>query len=300
MTNDRQADCRRHTRHSRWKAKNTRASAPCAPCTQRRNRRLQRRRTDDSRTGKEGKHQKQLVLTLAAHGGRHPSGSTEVEIAPCATPRSTPTDVHDTRADGAALGIGLRVRPRRQHDCRHRRRYNRNCRNIARRYREQQEYTDCRTTHRRHSHHMRRAHNIKVGVTHSRTHQDARRFGFTELENPPEDYVVHGPNLMTALPSECPVSLSGNMPLHRKDNLKIEAAVLSALEAATPPELYADIVRNGIYLAGVAYCSAVLTSALSTRRYSIPHSRGSPSCCCCHAVQVWHLRTSNKFKFLIR
>lgn len=30
---------------------------------------------------------------------------------------------------------------------------------------------------------------------------------------------------------------------------KIEAAVLSALEQ-TPPELYADIVRNGVYLAG--------------------------------------------------
>ncbi len=30
---------------------------------------------------------------------------------------------------------------------------------------------------------------------------------------------------------------------------KIEAAILSALEQ-TPPELYADIVKNGIYLAG--------------------------------------------------
>ena len=71
----------------------------------------------------------------------------------------------------------------------------------------------------------------------------------TELENPPEDYVVHGPNQMTALPMEIPVSYQEISHCIEKSISKIETAVLGALEQ-TPPELYADIVRNGIWLAG--------------------------------------------------
>ena len=71
----------------------------------------------------------------------------------------------------------------------------------------------------------------------------------TEMENPPEDYIVHGPNQMTALPMEVPVSYQEISHCIEKSISKIEAAILSALEN-TPPELYADIVRNGIYLSG--------------------------------------------------
>ena len=71
----------------------------------------------------------------------------------------------------------------------------------------------------------------------------------TELDNPPEDYIVHGPNRMTALPMEVPVNYQEIAHCLEKSISKIEAAVLSALEQ-TPPELYADIVRNGVYLAG--------------------------------------------------
>ena len=45
---------------------------------------------------------------------------------------------------------------------------------------------------------------------------------------------------------------------------KIEAAVLSALEQ-TPPELYADIVKNGIYLPVAALCCVVSTNVCATR-----------------------------------
>ena len=40
---------------------------------------------------------------------------------------------------------------------------------------------------------------------------------------------------------------------------RIETAVLNAL-SNTPPELYADIVKNGIYLTGGGACCAVSTS----------------------------------------
>ena len=68
-------------------------------------------------------------------------------------------------------------------------------------------------------------------------------------EEGPEDFIVHGPNRITALPMEVPVCYQEIAHCLDKTVAKIENAVLSALEN-TPPELYADIVKNGIYLTG--------------------------------------------------
>ena len=73
----------------------------------------------------------------------------------------------------------------------------------------------------------------------------ARRRG----EDAPEDYIGHGPNRITALPMEVPVCYQEVAHCMEKSIARIETAVLSALEH-TPPELYADIVHNGIYLTG--------------------------------------------------
>ena len=54
---------------------------------------------------------------------------------------------------------------------------------------------------------------------------------------------------MTALPMEVAVSYQEISHAIEKSISKIEAAVLNALEN-TPPELYADIIKNGIYLSG--------------------------------------------------
>ncbi len=97
--------------------------------------------------------------------------------------------------------------------------------------------------------HMRRAHNVKVGERTAELIKINVGSALTELDNPPEDYVVHGPNQMTALPMEVPVSYQEVCHCIEKSVSKIEAAVLSALEQ-TPPELYADIVKNGVYLTG--------------------------------------------------
>lgn len=96
---------------------------------------------------------------------------------------------------------------------------------------------------------MRRQHNIKVG---ERTAEEIKiRVGsaLPELDCPPDDFIVQGPNQMTALPIEVPVSYQEIAHSLEKSVSKIETAVLSALEQ-TPPELYADIVNNGIYLTG--------------------------------------------------
>ena len=68
----------------------------------------------------------------------------------------------------------------------------------------------------------------------------------TELgEDAPEDYIVHGPNRITALPMEVPVCYQEVAHCLDKSISKIEKPSLERLEN-TPPELYADIVKNGI------------------------------------------------------
>lgn len=96
---------------------------------------------------------------------------------------------------------------------------------------------------------MRSQHNIKIG---ERTAEDIKitvGAALADLETPPEDYLVHGPNLMTSLPIEVPVSYQEIAHCLEKSLNKIETAVLNVLEM-TPPELYADIVKSGIYLTG--------------------------------------------------
>ena len=97
--------------------------------------------------------------------------------------------------------------------------------------------------------HMQRVHNVRVSSAMAERIKINVGSALTELENPPEDFVVDGPNLMTALPMKVPVSYQEISHCIEKSIAKIENAVLAAL-AQTPPELYADIVKNGIYLAG--------------------------------------------------
>ena len=96
---------------------------------------------------------------------------------------------------------------------------------------------------------MRHQHNIKIG---ERTAEEIKinvGSALSQLENPPADYVIQGPNQMTALPIEVPVSYQEISHCLEKSITKIETAILSAVEQ-TPPELYADIVARGIWLAG--------------------------------------------------
>ncbi|MFP4018584.1 MAG: rod shape-determining protein [Bacteroidales bacterium] len=96
---------------------------------------------------------------------------------------------------------------------------------------------------------MRHQHNIKIG---ERTAEEIKinvGSALTDLENPPEDFLVRGPNLMTAMPVEIPISYQEIAHCLDKSINKVETAVLSVLEQ-TPPELYGDIVNEGIYLTG--------------------------------------------------
>ena len=146
--------------------------------------------------------------------------------------------------------------------------------------------------------HMRRAHNVKVGERMAELIKINVGSALTELENPPEDFIVHGPNQMTALPMEIPVSYQEISHCIEKSISKIEAAVLGALEQ-TPPELYADIVKNGIYLTGGGALLRGLDKRLADKIGIQFHIAEDPLLAVAKGTGV-ALKNINRFSFLIR
>jgi len=145
---------------------------------------------------------------------------------------------------------------------------------------------------------MGRQHNMKVGERTAESIKINVGSALVSLEEPPEDYIVYGPNRMTALPMEVPVSYQEIAHCLDKSVSKIEMAVLSALEN-TPPELYADIVRNGIYLAGGGALLKGLDKRLTDKINIKFHIADDPL----HAVAKGTgiaLKNIHKFNFLIR
>lgn len=146
--------------------------------------------------------------------------------------------------------------------------------------------------------HMRRVHNVKVGERTAELIKMNVGSALTELENPPQDYIVHGPNVMTALPMEVPVSYQEISHCIEKSISKIETAVLGALEM-TPPELYADIVKNGIYLAGGGALLRGLDKRLTDKIGIQFHIAEDPLLAVAKGTGV-ALKNIDKFSFLIR
>ncbi len=145
---------------------------------------------------------------------------------------------------------------------------------------------------------MRHQHNIKIG---ERTAEDVKinvGSGLPDLEEPPEDYMVRGPNLMTAMPIEIPISYQEIAHCLDKSVSKIETSILAVLEQ-TPPELYADIVNKGIYMAG----GGSLLRGLSKRftdKINIPfHMAEDPLQAIARGTGI-ALKNADKFSFLMR
>jgi len=141
-------------------------------------------------------------------------------------------------------------------------------------------------------------HNIKVGERTAELIKINVGAALTDLEDAPEDYIVHGPNRMTALPMQVPVSYQEIAHCLEKSISKIEAAILSALEQ-TPPELYADIVQRGIYLAGGGALLRGLDKRLTDKLNIQFHIADDPLRAVARGTGI-ALKNVDKFSFLIR
>ncbi|MBR1563930.1 MAG: rod shape-determining protein [Paludibacteraceae bacterium] len=145
---------------------------------------------------------------------------------------------------------------------------------------------------------MGRMHNLRIDEPTAERIKIQVGSALTELEDAPEDYIVIGPNKVTALPTEVPISYQEIAHCLEKSISKIENAILQALEQ-TPPELYADIVKNGIFLTG----GGALLHGLATRltnKITIPfHVADDPLHAVARGTGV-ALKNVNNFNFLIR
>lgn len=94
-------------------------------------------------------------------------------------------------------------------------------------------------------------HNISVGRTTAEQIKFAVGSVLPELpsDEAPEDYIVSGKNLVTARPASACISYMEVSACIDKTISKIENEIIKVLQR-TPPELYSNIVHNGIWLAG--------------------------------------------------
>ena len=96
---------------------------------------------------------------------------------------------------------------------------------------------------------VRQQHNIRIGERTAEDIKHAIGAAMSELDEEPEDFVLTGPNMLTALPQTVTLSYTEIAYALDKSLMKLDAALMTVLETM-PPELYSDIVKNGIYLAG--------------------------------------------------
>lgn len=147
---------------------------------------------------------------------------------------------------------------------------------------------------------MSTQHNMRIDEPTAERIKIAVGSALTDLpdEEAPDVFNVVGPNKVTALPMTIPVTFSEVAFCLEKSISKIETAILQALEM-TPPELYADIVRRGIFLTGGGALLHGLADRLTTK-ITIPfHVADDPL----HAVArgtAITLKNYEKVGYLIR
>ena len=145
---------------------------------------------------------------------------------------------------------------------------------------------------------MSRQHNVRVRERMAERIKIHVGSALTDLgDEAPQDYVVHGPNRITAMPIEVPVCYQEIAHCIDKSIIKIENAIISALEQ-TPPELYADIVHNGIYLAGGGALLRGLDKRLSNKCGLPVHIAEDPLRAIARGTSI-AMKNVGKFSFLM-
>ncbi len=145
---------------------------------------------------------------------------------------------------------------------------------------------------------MRKQHNINIGERTAERIKIEVGAAMTEIDNPPDDFAVHGRDMLSGIPKEITVNYSEIAHALDKSISKIEAAVLNGLEM-TPPELSADIYRTGIYLAGGGSLLRGLDKRIQQKTKLQVHVADDPLRAVARGTGI-ALKNFNKFPFLIK
>ncbi len=145
---------------------------------------------------------------------------------------------------------------------------------------------------------IRQQHNIRIGERTAEAIKCAIGSALPKLDNPPEDFKITGPNILTALPQSVTLNYSEIAYAMEKSLVKLDIALMKVLEAI-PPELYTDVVRNGIYLAGGGALINGLDRRLSEKTGIPFHVAEDPLRAIARGTGL-ALKNINNFSFLLR
>jgi rod shape-determining protein MreB len=144
---------------------------------------------------------------------------------------------------------------------------------------------------------MKRQHNILIGERTAEQIKIHVGSALPELENPPADFSVNGRDLMTGIPKQITISYGEVAHALDKSIVKIEEAILKALET-TPPELASDIYRTGLYLTGGGALLRGLDKRISQKTKLNVHVAEDPLRAVVRGTGL-ALKNTDKYSFLI-
>ena len=145
---------------------------------------------------------------------------------------------------------------------------------------------------------VRQQHNIRIGERTAEAIKCAIGAAVPELEDEPEDFVVTGPNILTSLPQTVTLSYNEIAYALEKSLVKLDAALMKVLETM-PPELYADIVKKGVYLAGGGALIKGLDRRLSNKSGLPFHIAEDPLRAIARGTGI-AMKNIDKFSFFIK
>ena len=146
---------------------------------------------------------------------------------------------------------------------------------------------------------MFKQHNIRVSEVMAERIKKQVGSALIDLgDEAPQDMIVRGPNRVTGLPMEVPVSYQEIAHCLDKTITKIETAILAAL-GETPPELYADLIDKGIYLAGGGALLRGLAKRLTDKIQIQFHVAEDPLRAVARGTGI-ALKNVDRFRFLLR
>jgi rod shape-determining protein MreB len=144
---------------------------------------------------------------------------------------------------------------------------------------------------------MRRQHNLLIGERSAERIKIEVGAALPELDNPPNDIEIRGKDLMTGIPKTISISYREIAHALNKSIMKIEEAILKALEF-TPPELSADIYDRGIHITGGGASLRGLDIRLSEKTKLPVHIAEDPLRAVVKGTGI-ALKNTHKFKFLM-
>ena len=145
---------------------------------------------------------------------------------------------------------------------------------------------------------VRQQPNIRIGERTAEAIKCAIGAAVPELEDEPEDFVITGPNILTSLPQTVTLSYNEIAYALEKSLVKLDAALMKVLETM-PPELYADIVKKGVYLAGGGALIKGLDKRLSNKSGLPFHIAEDPLRAIARGTGI-AMKNIDKFSFLMK